>query len=373
MNKKYLIVGLIALILLFCVVIIGVNKSGLFTLKNDPIKLGFINPMSGAIVYTGEQVRIGFELAHSLKNKLGYKEIVLIEEDDKCDAKEAVFAINKLLEFDNVNIVVDGTCSSSVLGVSPIMESKKKILLSPVAASPKISNAGEYIYRISSSSEIMAKQTAEVVYNKGIKKIGILYEQNDYPVGWKESFIKNYSGEVIFQEPFGSNEQELKTIVSKIKDQNVDAILITILSVPSGQKVLREFSQQGITKQLIGSETFAFKQILSLYEAQNMWVSIYDFDLNSSEMKKLFNEYQNKYGKLPDESIYVALGYDSYNLIYNAISSCKSDNPECIKNYLDSNNNFSGASGKYNLDKNGDAIRKVILKKIVNNGLVNLD
>lgn len=354
---------------------------GIFTLvdfgqetkEKEVIKVGFVNPMSGPLSYIGDQVKFGFELAHSLKSEVEDHKIEIVEEDDKCNPEAAVLATKKLLEIDNVNIIVDGVCSSSVLAIAPIMESANKILLSPVAASPLITNSGAFVYRISSSSEIMAKQAATNVSELGFKKVGILYEKNDYPLGWKNSFVKYYPGEITFIESFISDEQDLKTTVTKIKDKDVDAILIIVLSLTSGQKMLNSLQELGVNKQLIGNEIFAFKPILNMSASQGMYVSIYDFDLEDDKMKYLLGQYKNKYDREPDEIVYAALGFDVYNLVYGAISYCNyTDKPKCIKEFLDSEKAFSGVTGEYYLDKNGDAIRTVALKKIINNQLVDL-
>ncbi len=370
-------ISILISVILVIIVIVGVFTVVGFGQEADEdssIKIGFVNPLSGSMAYLGDQVKKGFELAHFLKPHINNSNIEIIIEDDKCNPEAAVLAVKKLIDFDDVDIIVDGVCSSSILAVAPITESAKKILLSPVAASPLITDSGDFVYRISSSSEIMAKQAATNVSELGFKKVGILYEKNDYPLGWKNSFVKYYSGEIMFIESFISDEQDLKTTITKIKDKDVDAILILALSLSSGQKILSSLQELGVKKQIIGNEIFAFKPILNMSASQGAYVSIYGFNLEDKQMKYLLEQYKNKYNKESDEIVYTALGFDVYNLVYNAISYCGStDEPTCIKEYLDKTQTLSGATGEYYLNNKGDAIRTVALKKIVDNKLVGVN
>ena len=99
-----------------------------------------------------------------------------------------------------------------------------------------------------------------------------------------------------------------------------------------------------------------------------MLVTTYGYDLDSIEMKNFLVDYKNKYGREVSEEIYGALGYDVYNILYESFEIC-GDNPECIKDYLNEVKERTGAGGKYILDEKGDAIRDVVVRKVVNGKL----
>jgi len=337
--------------------------------EEDVIRIGFIGPLSGPVAYTGEPVKNGFALANDQKRFINGKKIEILYENGKCETGEAVRAAKKLMEMDNVKIIVSGVCSSSTLGIAPLVQEKKIILISPVAASPVLTNAGEYVFRIASSSDFMASNAARIVKELGYNKIAIIYELNDYPVGWKEVFVSEFQkigGEVIIEENFNPGDTDMKTQLIKVKEKNPEAILFTVLSAPSAIQILKQSKELNIDKQLIGNEVFSFKSVINSYPAaaEGMLITTYNYDLDSMEMKGFLNDYKQEYGKDITEEIYGALGYDLYNLLYEAIVSCNGDNPECIKTYLENIGGKLGVSGKYTLDKNGDAIRKVVLRRV---------
>ena len=162
----------------------------------------------------------------------------------------------------------------------------------------------------------------------------------------------------------------MKTHLLKINEKNPDIILFAVLAEPSAIRFLKQVKELNIDKQLLGSETFSFKSVISNSQAEGMLVATYDYDLGSAEMKSFLEDYKQKYGKDVTEEFYAVLGYDLYNLLHNAISSCGSDNPECIKKYLGNAGEQTGLSGTYRLDENGDAIRDVVLRRIEGGKLV---
>ena len=356
--KKLCISLVLLLVIAFCL-FIALDRE----VQEDTVKIGFVGPFTGALAATGEPVKTGFELANEQSN------IEVIYEDDKCNVNEAVKAAKKLIEIDKVKILVSGVCSSSTLGMAPLAEENGVILISPVAASPDITDAGDYVFRVASSSDLMASNAAKLLIEQGYSKIGILYELNDYPVGWKDVFKKEFEvlgGEIIIEESFNSGDQDVKAQLVKINEEDPDAILFTVLSVPSAITVLKQSNELGTDVQLIGSEVFSFKSVTNSNPnaIEGMLITTYGYDLESNEMKKFLLDYKNKYGKDVTEEIYGALGYDTYNLLAEAIDECN-DNTECIKEYLNRANVMVGASGQYVLDENGDAIREVVVRRVV--------
>ena len=342
--------------------------------ESDVIKIGYFGPLTGPVAYTGEPVKNAITLAHNQKNIVDGKRIEIIYEDDKCDTKEAVTIANKLITEDKVDILISGVCSGSTLGVAPIAESEKIILISPVAASPKITEAGEYIFRVASSSTLMAKDTASIVERLGYKSIGILFENNDYPVGWKEAFKKEYSGEIRVEEGFNPGDMDMRTQLLKIKSVNVDAILFVVLSPVSADLLIKQKHELGIDKQIIGNEVFSFKSVIGKNKdaAQGILVVTYKYDLNSDKMKRFLQEYKEYFSKEITEEIYGALGFDTYAVIYEALSRCKDLDSGCLKDELTNLNQIDGVSGNFDIDWNGDGIHEFVLRRVVDGKIVEI-
>lgn len=86
-------------------------------------------------------------------------------------------------------------------------------------------------------------------------------------------------------------------------------------------------------------------------------------------MKSFLAAFKNKHGRPLEEEVYGALAYDLYNILANAIEICGNDT-DCIKDRLYAVQNYTGASGIFSIDSNGDALHDFILRRVVDGILV---
>lgn len=345
--------------------------------KGNVIKIGYFAPMTGPAAETSKDMIDAFRLANQLKGKLAKTEIQAVYEDDSCDPKKAVSAAKKLIEVDKVDILVAGVCSGSVLSTAPIAESSKVVLLTPIASSPKISNAGDYVFRISGSASKTAVNISDEIISKlNIKKVGIIYENTDYVLGWRDSFLSTYiqkGGAVTASEGFNTKDTDLRAQLLKIKSSNPVALVALVNSASSVNTVLNQMHELGMSIPVIGNEYFAFKQSIVNSYTEGQYATVYEYDTESPLAVSFRKTFVDTYKRLPDVEVYSALTFDAYNLIYNAINQCDSQRSilrECIKDKLYGTKDYQGVTGSISIDANGDAIRNSVLKKIVGGRLV---
>jgi len=160
--------------------------------EEKEIKIGVILPLTGDAAKYGQSAKKGMKLAvDEINNKGGInnQRVILIIEDSQGQVKNGVSAFNKLITIDKVPIVVGELLSSITLAIAPIANEKKIIVLSPASTAPKITEAGDYIFRNVASDIVEGQIMAEYAFNKlQYKKIAILYINNDYGDGLRNSF-----------------------------------------------------------------------------------------------------------------------------------------------------------------------------------------
>jgi len=158
---------------------------------SETIKIGAILPLSGSAAQYGKFVQSGFELARKEINANGGisgKEFTVIYEDDQAIPKQAAAAMRKLVSVNKVPIVFGSWASSSALAQAPIANETKTPMLAE-AQSPKIRDAGDYVFRIQPDSRFYLKKLAPYSVNKlGLKRFGIFYVNNDYGKDQSEVF-----------------------------------------------------------------------------------------------------------------------------------------------------------------------------------------
>lgn len=371
-NKEIKILIPVIIIVLITLIVIyafyGITGGAIIVSESDEVvKVGVIQPLTGKTAYVGEWVVEGLELALDEINK-DKKKIELIYEDDACNTKLAVNSVKKLIEIDRVAIIMGPTCSSSVLAVAPIAEENEVIILSTVATTSKISEAGDYIFRNRESDALHGIIMAEFAFhNLGARKAAILYLNLDNGLGFKDSFTKRFSelgGGISKEESFESQDSDFRTQLTKIKATDPDVIYF------AGQRmenVIVQARELRITTQILGPSTMQNDDIIEIAgpHAEGIIYTYPNFD--SQQESSYQSLYKQKYGK--DSEAYAANSYDALVIISQAIDQCGEDST-CIKNYLYGTQNYRGVSGTFSFDKNGDVKRDLILKTILNGEFV---
>ena len=366
-NLKKIIIIVVVLVLVFASIGLISNNSNLFSLgKNNKVKIGYIGPLTGPVANIGISVKNSIDLANYQNNNI----FEIIYEDGKWKPVDAVNAAKKLIEIDNIDIIISGACSSSILAIAPLTEENKIIHITPVAGSPLVAKSGEYVYRVSTSSDVLAANTAKVVYEKGARKVGVIFELNDYPVGWKQVFKREFEklgGKVIIEEgfTFGSNDTKIQLI--KLNAQDIDSIVMSTVSATSAIKLAKESKELGIEKRLIGAETFTLTQTIRNAKSNldGFFAADYSYPKKSKQFQQFVLDYNVYTRNELLEELFGAIAYDMYDLLLEGVNVCGKDSL-CIKSYFDNAGKRSGVAGEYYFDEDGSAIREVVLRKFEN-------
>ena len=97
--------------------------------QNIPVKVGVITPMSGGLAGYGEETQS--ILNETLKRNFAQDtNIELVYEDSKCTGQDAVTAYQKLVNVDQVDVILGGLCSSESLAFAPLLEGDGMVALS---------------------------------------------------------------------------------------------------------------------------------------------------------------------------------------------------------------------------------------------------
>lgn len=326
---------------------------------DEPIKIGFIGPLTGDAGFLGSDELNAVNLAlEKLEGKINDREVEIIPEDGKCSGKDAATAAQKLVNVDNVSIILGGICSSETLGAAPITEKEKVILHSAFSSSPDISDAGEYIFRsVMSDIEIARPLLPKIAEHK---KLAMITENTDYSQGIRKDFIpelEQMGVEIVADEVFAPKEKDFKTHLAKIKSADPDALFINVGTGPTPAKtIIKQIGELGIDVQIYGNYIIGSGDILDNAETILEGAIFFDapiLDPDNSQAQEFISEYKEKYGE-PYSEWEVAARYDSVFIIKNAIESCGRMNTSCIKRYLYNMEPYEGTVGTYNFDEKGD-------------------
>lgn len=346
--------------------------------KEEVIKIGTVLPLTGTEASWGQDAKEGIDLAVEEINSNGGidgKKIEIIYEDGQCKPEPAVTGAHKLINIDNVSIIIGEICSSATLAIAPIAEESRVILISPGSASPKITQAGDYIFRNWITDAFTGKKIAQLTYNDlDYKEIAVLYINNEWGVGLKDVFeeeFKNLGGEILISEGFEQDAKDFRTQLIKIKAKNPKAIFIPVYYIEAGL-ILKQTEELGIEAQFLSGDAIEKPEFIEiagdLAEGVIFAAPFYDLESEEENIKNFVNKYKSRYGRKP--GVVVAHAYDAMNIIILTLKSCETGNSGCVKDMLYSIKDFPGITGATSFDKNGDAIKTIILKTVKNGQFV---
>lgn len=362
-NLKTLVVILILALLLENLLLIFVYSkiTGAVVKEDETINIGAILPLSGATAKYGERSKLGIELAiQEIKQQYPDFDFQIYYEDSIYDPKEAVNAYNKLKNINNIDAVITSASHVS-LAIQPISNKDNTFQMAIFSSAGTYTTPNDLSFRVTAKSEIESRTLADFIKDKNYKKLAILYLDNDFGIGFKDS-IKNTlkqnkaKTKVVSEQAFLLDTKEFRTPLIKLKQYNPDAIFI-VGTAKHYALVLKQAEELGIKAQFITMHSAEDSTLTETAgDLANGLVYSYPFDSTTKN-------------QLPDT--YAAQGYEGFKLTTLAFIECGKDN-ECVKNYLE-NTEFNSVFGPLSFDENGDVYYDFFLKTVRNGEFVRLE
>src|SRR2546430_8760587 len=179
MGKRSIVLVALVLVALAALTVPGESQA--------PVKIGVIEPLSGAVAASCNYVRMGAEIARDWLNAKGGiagRKIDLLIEDNKSDPKEAASAAEKLIVRDKVPAIMGAWGSSMTLAAMPKLEEYGVPMVVETSSAASITKRGNpWIFRISPPSEMEAVGLEPYVDKLAIKRADFLAVNTDWGRG----------------------------------------------------------------------------------------------------------------------------------------------------------------------------------------------
>jgi branched-chain amino acid transport system substrate-binding protein len=338
------------------------------TMLPDPIKIGHILPLTGPLGVYSEGFLKGVQLAVWEINQEGGiagHRVELIEEDSKTDAAAAAEAAHKLIDIDNVKVIIGAYASSCTYAVAPYAEQMQVVMISPATTGVQLSDAGEYIFRVVPSDSGQAAAMAELAVSKGYTSAATIVIDNPYGVGIDETFTELFEksgGEVVASIQYELGAATYKTELGIIQDSDPD-VIIDVSYADDGQIIFKEAAELGIDKPWICAEGIAddkifgapgVPQYMTTTGGDGM-IGTRPLSVESPGSVHFKNMWKEHFEEDFAGQIYGDYAYDAAKIAIMAISYAGQYEGEAIKDALFySGSSYKGASGDKTFDEYGD-------------------
>ena len=361
-------------LIVLALVIAGVFAIGKQKAESETIKIGVIAPLTGVRADAGEFTQNALAIAKediSADSARKFK-VQFLFEDSKYEPAPAVSALQKLINVDKAHYVIGPHGSSEVLAAAPVAEQAKVILIAPASQTSEVSQAGDYIFRVIHNSAQEAPVSASFVAKK-MKSDTIHFLALNTAI--TDAYLKDFTPpfeaagkKVGLVEKFDSKTGDFKTELAKIKTRNPTDIFLIATPKHAGL-ILKQASDLGIKARFynIGVEGPELIQLAGSAAEGLLYPYSYDSAGNNERTKRFYGAYTARFAREPDTV--AANVYDAAFLFADCIEKVGNE-VEDVKQCLYETDNFNGASGVFDIDDNGDAVKTIFFKTVKNGKFV---
>jgi len=322
-------------------------------------KVGLINHLTGDAAAYGQSMKKGTEVALEVINGAGGINGVLVEviyEDDRLNAADAQTALLKLVQADKVPVVMGSGSSTLSLSICPKTNELKVVQISSISTAPSLKDCGPYFFSAMASDTAQGPEWVNVAEHFGVKEAAVMYINNDYGIGVKDTFIEAFEeagGTVLIAQPFEVGAKDFRTEILKVKDANPRLVFI-VDHVAEGSIVIKQAKELGLDVQWVTCVSMIAEEVLELAgEASEGVMGLRAGSNQTPEYKAFHSAFVEKFGEEP--TIWADFAYDTMMLVAKAIEKGGYTADGIQKGLFEVAENYVGPSGAKKFDENGIA------------------
>lgn len=314
----------------------------------DPIVLGGIFALTGPSSFVASQSAGGIQLAVAEINAAGGvlgRPLEANVQDDQCQPAEGVSAARRLIEVEDIRLIIGAQCSSSTLAIMPVLQELEALMINTASTNPAITEQGgvggnPWIFRNNPPDSAFAPAMAKIMADQGVEKLAVVAVNDDLGRGAAEEFRKalQVHGSDITFEHFFSREGQLdfSSALTEIRESDADAILF-VGTIDPGLPFLRQYRELGLTQPLYSRGLSLTKQLFD--EAGDVANGLhstepYYVEIDSPENQRFIEAFRAMHDMDPVYQAYTA--YEAVYLYAAAIEAAGSTEPEAVQAALES-------------------------------------
>jgi branched-chain amino acid transport system substrate-binding protein len=281
-----------------------------------PVKIGFVNSVTGAEAPIGEALTNGVDLAMDDLKAKGV-EIQLIRQDDTGKPQIAMSALEQLATGDEVAAVVGPYASAPANAIAKLAEQYKVPLLIPVASKEEITRQGyKWVFRLNAPAHNYSDQLIDAALAFGKPKtIAFIYESTDFGTS-VATLGKDYATKkglkIVGDEAYQKGAADYRSTLTKLRAANPDLVLM-VSYVADAILLMRQSREIGLKPQAFlgggaGFDTVQFQSEKDISEnvfCVTQWTP-YNGQPGSADFAA---RYEKRFGKRP--TYHAATAYES--------------------------------------------------------------
>jgi len=336
------------------------------------IVIGHYGSLTGNTAHFGQDTDKAVRLAVDEQNAQGGllgKKIRVVTLDDRGDSAEAANAVSRLIDVEKVNALIGEVASSLSLAGGRVAQRRKVPMVSPSSTNPKVTQVGDYIFRVCFLDPFQGKVMADFAKDTlKFDKVAVLKDvKNDYSIGLADAFVKAFTargGQIGIEQSFSAGDTDFSAQVTAIKAANVQGIYVPGYYAEVGA-IARTAQRLGLKLPLMGGDGWDAPDLFKIGgDALNgsFFSNHFAPDAATAKSQKFVKDFTAKYGQEPTGL--GALGYDAAAVLIDAIRRAGKTEPAALRDAIAATKGFEGVSGTITIDAQRNAEKSAVVIKI---------
>jgi branched-chain amino acid transport system substrate-binding protein len=336
------------------------------------VVIGHYASMTGSTAHFGQDtdrgVRLAIDEANAKGGVLG-KKIRVVTLDTRGDSAEAANAVTRLIDVEHATSLLGEVASSLSLAGGRVAQRSKIPMISPTSTNPKVTEVGDYIFRVCFIDPFQGKVMATFArQNLKLDRVAILKDvKNDYSIGLAQAFQNSFTalgGTIVVEQSYSQGDTDFSAQVTAIRGTNAQAIFVPGYYSEVGS-IARTADRLGLKIPLLGGDGWDSPDLFKIGGDTingSYFSDHFAPDVATDQAKQFVATYSAKYGEPP--SGLGALGYEAAEVMVDAIRRAGKDDPTAIRDAIAQTKDFAGVTGKITIDAQRNAQKSAVVLKI---------
>ncbi len=345
--------------------------------SKEQIRIGLIVTQSGENAALGQQMINAAEMAAKEINNAGglqvadrQVEVVLVIRDDEGNSETAAGVAQELIAQETVAALVGPLLDRSALAAAVVAENARVPMISPTSTDSLTTAGRQYVFRATYTNEFQG----EVMARFAIEDLGaaadargaaVIYDvADDYNRGIAERFkqvMEDAGVRVSVYETYTTGETDFS---SQLEEVAGGVNVIVLPNYPSDVALQVEQARaMGVFQTIICSDALSGINPADYPALDRIFLTAPWHPAIQGDVSQKFTEaYRAAYNQEPNSV--AALTYDSMQLLFQAIRSQGSWEPQAIRNGLVGLGRYEGVTGVIEYQNSGDPVKSVAILQI---------
>lgn len=298
-------------------------------LAQDTLKVGAVYSTSGASSFLGVPEERGLRLKVDEINKAGGingRKVELVVYDTEGNTTKAAQQVRRLIDSDNVQVIVGPSSSGESLLVGPIANESKVPMITHAGTEKMTSPVTPWVFNTPPTDRIVAAHMLSVFKKRGITKLGLMSSADGFGQSGANVVKEQaaaYGVEIVRAEEFNRQDPDITAQILRVKESTAQAMLIWS-AFPAPTIIVKNAQAVGYTKPIYNSFAAASKDLIVQVGAAAEGTYVSSMRLLAPDtlkaddpmrpvINKIVADYKAKYNEMP--ATFVAHSYDAMSII----------------------------------------------------------